>query len=207
MLHIDELTYRHQNDQTPYRYTMQVERGEIASVMGSSGSGKSTLLDLIAGFMRPQSGAIVLDGKHLEDLPVKERGVSILFQQHNLFEHLNVRKNIMLGREGLSDEAVSAMLKKVGLEGYEDRLASELSGGQQQRVALARVLLREEPILLLDEPFTGLDETSRKEILDLLRGITTEHGLHTIMVTHDPSDAEAIADIRYIMQEHILKQQ
>jgi thiamine transport system ATP-binding protein len=207
MLHIDELTYRHKADSNLYRYTMQVDKGEIVAVMGSSGSGKSTLLDLVAGFLQPESGVIVHEGKHLEGLPVKERGVSILFQQHNLFEHLSVRKNIMLGRKGVSDEAILAMLEKVGLEGYEDRLASELSGGQQQRVALARILLREEPILLLDEPFTGLDDTSRQETLTLLREITDEHGLHTIMVTHDISDAERIADIRYLMQDHRLKKQ
>ena len=207
MLHVDDLTYRYQSDEIPYCYHMEVKPGEIAAVMGSSGSGKSTLLDLIAGFLEPNSGSILLDGKHLEDLNVKARGVSILFQHHNLFEHLSVLKNIMLGSKDVSPTQVAEMLKEVGLDGYENRRALELSGGQQQRVALARVLLRKEPILLLDEPFSGLDKKTRMEILALLRKITTEHNLHTIMVTHDPEDAENIADIRYMMQNHTLIKQ
>lgn len=207
MLRIDDLTYVYKREEPPYRYNMQVAAGEIAAVMGSSGSGKSTLLDLIAGFLQPEQGCICLDDKHLEQLPIEDRGVSILFQNHNLFEHLSVAKNIRLGRKEATDEEIADILEEVGLGGYEKRLASELSGGQQQRVALARVLLRREPILLLDEPFTGLDEQTKNQILDLVREITTRHGLHTVMVTHDPEDARRIADRLYLMHDHRLTAQ
>ncbi len=205
MLEINDIKYTYKNSEAPYRYTMQIQPGEITAVMGSSGSGKSTLLDLIAGFLEPQSGSILLDGHPLEQKSVKDRGMSILFQNHNLFEHLSVLKNIMLGSTNISSKRASQMLKEVGLEGYETRQASELSGGEQQRVALARVLLRKEPILLLDEPFSGLDADTHREILDLVRKITTRHRLHTIMVPHDPDDAKEIADSLYTMHQHILK--
>ncbi len=207
MLHIDDLSYVYKREEPPYRYSMQVDAGEIAAVMGSSGSGKSTLLDLIAGFLQPQEGCICLDGKHLEHLPIEKRGVSILFQNHNLFEHLSVAKNIRLGRKEATDKEIADILEEVGLGGYEKRLASELSGGQQQRVALSRVLLRREPILLLDEPFAGLDEQTKSQILDLVREITDRHSLHTVMVTHDPEDAKHIADRRYLMHDHRLTPQ
>ncbi|WP_121627895.1 thiamine ABC transporter ATP-binding protein [Poseidonibacter antarcticus] len=212
MLKIKNLQYKYKNSNTKetYTYNLEVKESEIIAILGQSGSGKSTLLDLIAGFIDPLSGSILLDQKELLSLSVEKRPMSILFQNHNLFEHLNVQKNILLGlgRTNADDKkAVSNILKKVGLEKFEHTLSSQLSGGQQQRVALARVLLRNEPILLLDEPFSGLDEQTKIIMLDLVKNITQEHKLHTIMVTHDMQDCKRIASKVYRMQNYLLEEE
>ena len=213
LLKITDLKYRYKSIDDVYTYTLSVKPQEIVAILGESGSGKSTLLDLIAGFLAASGGSIELDEKELTALPVEKRPVSILFQQHNLFEHLSVQKNILLGvsrtlKSSREDVAkVQEILKEVGLEKYEHTLASSLSGGQQQRVALARVLLRREPILLLDEPFTGLDAKTRMEMLDLVQKISRENDLHTVMVTHELQDCERIADRVYLMKDHQLTEQ
>jgi thiamine transport system ATP-binding protein len=205
--------YRYKNANYIYNYTLDAKPKEVVAILGQSGSGKSTLLDIVAGFVEPSSGSISLDQKDLLGLPVEKRPVSILFQANNLFEHLSVQKNILLGvskvlKDSIAEiEKVQAILKEVGLEAFEHTIASRLSGGQQQRVALARVLIRREPILLLDEPFTGLDEKTRVEMLDLVKKITVENSLHTIMVTHEIEDCERIANKVYKMQNYILVEQ
>ena len=213
MLKINNLQYQYKNADDLYTYNLEVNPSEVVAILGQSGSGKSTLLDIVAGFIEPMNGYVMLEGKELLGLSVEKRPITILFQNHNLFEHLSVQKNILLGvNKTLKDsieevEKVQDILKEVGLEAYEHKLASQLSGGQQQRVALARVLMRREPILLLDEPFTGLDETTRLEMLDLVKKITIEHKLHTIMVTHEVEDCERIAKHVYKMQNHTLVKQ
>ena len=213
MLNVTDLKYEYKDADDVYTYAMSVQTGEIVAILGQSGSGKSTLLDLIAGFLNASSGSIKLDEKDLTHLPVEKRPMTILFQNHNLFEHLTVQKNILLGvskvlKENIEDvNKIQSILREVGLEKYEHKLASSLSGGQQQRVALARVLMRREPILLLDEPFTGLDEETRVQMLDLVKKITIENNLHTIMVTHDMQDCERIANRVYQMQGHMLMEQ
>ena len=210
LLKVKHVTYQYKNADDTYTYNLEVQPIEIVAILGQSGSGKSTLLDIIAGFIEPSSGSVKLDGKELLGLSVEKRPITILFQNHNLFEHLTVQKNILLGvSKGLKDsiedvQKVQDILKEVGLEAHEHKLASELSGGQQQRVALARVLIRREPILLLDEPFTGLDVTTRLEMLDLVKKITLEQNLHTIMITHETEDAKRIATKVYEMQDHTL---
>lgn len=213
MLSIRNVQYRYKDADDIYNYTLNAKPKEVVAILGQSGSGKSTLLDIVAGFVEPSSGSIALDQKELLGLPVEKRPVSILFQANNLFEHLSVQKNILLGvskvlKDSIAEiEKVQAILKEVGLEAFEHTIASRLSGGQQQRVALARVLIRREPILLLDEPFTGLDERTRVEMLDLVKKITVEHSLHTIMVTHEIEDCERIANKVYKMQNYILVEQ
>jgi len=213
LLSISNVQYRYKDANDVYTYTLNVKPKEVVAILGQSGSGKSTLLDIMAGFVEPSSGSINLDGKELVGLTVEKRPISILFQAHNLFEHLSVQKNILLGvSKVLKDrieevQKVKDILKEVGLEAFEHTLASRLSGGQQQRVALARVLMRREAVLLLDEPFTGLDEKTRVEMLDLVKKITVEHGLHTIMVTHEIQDCEHIANKVYKMQNHTLIEQ
>jgi len=213
MLNITDLKYEYKNADEVYKYSMSVKPKEIVAILGQSGSGKSTLLDLIAGFLDASSGSIQLDENDLTNETVEKRPITILFQSHNLFEHLTVQKNILLGvnkvlKENIEDvNKVQAILKEVGLEKYEHTLASSLSGGQQQRVALARVLMRREPILLLDEPFTGLDVETRVQMLDLVKKITIENNLHTIMVTHDIQDCERIANRVYRVQNHTLIEQ
>lgn len=213
MLKVSDVIYQYTKSSESYNYTMQVNASEVVAILGQSGSGKSTLLDIIAGFIEPKSGSIKLDDKELLTLNVEKRPMTILFQNHNLFEHLCVQKNILLGvsktlKDSIQDvEKVQAILKEVGLEAHEHKLASELSGGQQQRVALARALMRREPILLLDEPFSGLDDTTRLDMLDLVAKITKDHGLHTIMVTHEIDDAKRIASDVYCMKDNKLEKQ
>ncbi len=219
MLNIDHLayTYRSKNPDPKcpgdaYRYHGKVHAGEVASILGESGSGKSTLLDLIAGFIAPDRGSITLDGTPLCPLPPERRPVTILFQNHNLFEHLTVRQNLIIGLHGSirgnrdATHKANAILAELGIIAYADRMVTALSGGQQQRVALGRALLRERPILLLDEPFAGLDPDTRTDVLRLVRTLTTRRALHTVMVTHEPHDGDAIADRVYQMEVGTLKQ-
>lgn len=210
LLNITDLKYQHKNADDMYEYSMSVKPKEIVAILGQSGSGKSTLLELLAGFLHAQSGSIVLDEHDLTEESVESRPISILFQNHNLFEHLSVQKNILLGisktlKSSQKElEKVKMILREVGLEKYEHTIASSLSGGQQQRVALARALIRREPILLLDEPFTGLDTDTRIEMLDLVKKITHENNLHTIMVTHEIEDCERIANRVYKVENQKL---
>ena len=213
MLNIKNLKYQYKNANDIYTYNLEVQPSEIVAILGQSGSGKSTLLDIVAGFIEPSSGSVMLEGNELLGQSVEKRPITILFQNHNLFEHLTVQKNILLGVSKVLKDSIEELgkvqdiLKEVGLEAHEHKLASQLSGGQQQRVALARVLIRREPILLLDEPFTGLDEKTRLEMLDLVKKITLEQKLHTIMITHDEEDAQRIADHVYHMENNTLVKQ
>jgi len=205
VLSIDHLRYRYSPESITYHYDMTLMAGSICGILGESGSGKSTLLDLISGFLEASQGSISLDGENILQLPVEKRPVTILFQQHNLFEHLSVYTNLLLGinpkgrATPQADKQIASILKEMGLDAYRDLLPTRLSGGEQQRVALARALLRQRPILLLDEPFSALDRKTRLEMLALVRNITTHYGLHTLMVTHEPEDCVRIADKSYKM--------
>lgn len=181
------------------RADLRIKAGARVAIIGPSGAGKSTLLALVSGFLHPDSGHVAWNGQDLAPLPPGKRPVSTLFQDQNLFPHLTVAQNVGLGlRPDLrlsADQhtAVKAALAHVGLDGTGDRLPARLSGGQQSRVALARVLLRARPILLLDEPFSALGPALKSEMLHLLVRITDETGATVLMVTHDPADARAFA--------------
>jgi thiamine transport system ATP-binding protein len=181
-----------------YDFTLTIARGEVVTLLGPSGSGKSTLIDLICGFLRPLSGEISWDGASILGLPPARRPVSALFQSSELFEHLDAGTNIALGldprgRPGPAERSrVGAMLTEVGLPGLERRMPPQLSGGQRQRVALARTLIRDKPVMLLDEPFGALDTATRDEVATLVRRLTAERELATLVVTHDPADTERL---------------
>lgn len=173
--------------------------GAITAVMGPSGSGKSTLLDLVAGFRLPQSGRILIGKDEVTHLPPDRRPVSMIFQENNLFAHLDVASNVGLGRSpslrltGADRDAVASALDRTGLGGKQARLPHELSGGERQRVALARVLVRDRPVLLMDEPFASLGPALRDEMLDLVVGLQRERQLTVVLVTHHPEDARRTA--------------
>jgi thiamine transport system ATP-binding protein len=213
MLEIRNITYKYGNDGDTqlYSYDLDAHSGEVVGILGESGSGKSTLLDIIAGFLPARSGSILLDAKEISGLDPASRPVSILFQNNNLFEHMTSMQNVLIGIHGKtrgSDEEISKateILSSMGILNQIDRPVSKLSGGQQQRVALARVLLRDKPILLLDEPFSGLDHETRVKILHLIRSVTDTNKLHTIMVTHEKDDCKLIADDVYVMKNRKLE--
>jgi thiamine transport system ATP-binding protein len=177
-----------------------VRAGTRVAVLGGSGEGKSTLLGAIAGFVPLTAGRVSWEGRDLAPLAPGARPLSILFQDNNLFPHLTAAQNVGLAldpglRLSRDDQArVTAALARVGLEGFGGRRPAQLSGGQQGRVALARALLRARPLLLLDEPFAALGPALKGEMLALVAGIVAESGATLMMVTHDPRDAEAIAE-------------
>lgn len=179
--------------------SLEVRKGVRVAVMGPSGAGKSTLLNVVAGFQEAQ-GRLLWEGDDISALPPAERPVSMVFQDNNLFPHLTAFQNVGLGiSSGLKlSEAdrihVKEALARVGLEGLEDRKPAALSGGQQSRVALARMLLRKTPLVLLDEPFAALGPAMRVEMLRLVKDLVSESGATLLMVTHDPEDARLIAD-------------
>ncbi|MBF9029495.1 ATP-binding cassette domain-containing protein [Rhodobacterales bacterium HKCCE3408] len=169
--------------------SLDVAKGARLALVGKSGAGKSTLLDAVAGFLKPQAGRILIDGRDVTGLPVAQRGISILFQDGNLFPHLDVTGNVALGlpasRRRSGSAEVADALKSVGLDGYGDRRPGDLSGGQQARVALARILLQGNPVALMDEPFASLDPTLRAGMAGLIADLAGRTGLTIVMVTHD----------------------
>jgi thiamine transport system ATP-binding protein len=177
---------------------LTIAAGVRVAVMGPSGAGKSTLLSAIAGFLRPEAGRILWDGRDLTQLPPGGRPVTILFQDQNLFPHLTVTDNLGLGinpslRLSAGDHRrVAAALDRMGLAGLGGRRPAELSGGQQGRVALARALLRARPVLILDEAFAALGPALKSDMLALVADIAGETGATVLMVTHDPGDAQRL---------------
>lgn len=202
MLVLDNLVYAHRGQPASYHFSMTAAPGEVTAVSGPSGSGKSTLLDLIAGFLTPASGSLTLDGTDLLALPPEARPVSILFQSETLFEHLSATHNITLGLPrgtpaARAREKVQAALAEVALPGVGHQRADTLSGGQKQRVALARTLLRNRPVLLLDEPFSALDDETRAATRALVKSLTAAHAWSTVLVSHHKDDIAALAARRY----------
>ena len=186
---------------------LTVPEGARVAVIGPSGAGKSTLLAAIAGFQPLAAGRILWAGRDLAPLAPGQRPISILFQDNNLFPHLTAEQNVGLGLRpdlrvsGAERDRVATALGRVGLAGFAARKPGALSGGQQSRVALARVLLRARPLLLLDEPFSALGPALKAEMLALVREIATESGATLLMVTHDPRDAERIAEQTILVAE------
>ena len=183
-----------------------LKRGTRLALIGPSGGGKSTLLAVIAGFIEPDEGRLLIEGRDMRGIAPGRRPVSLLFQENNLFPHLSVARNVGLGiRPDLrlsreQHEAVERSLREVGLEGMGARMPAQLSGGQRQRVALARALLRDKPLLLLDEPFAALGPALRAEMLDLVAGLLDRTGATLLMVTHDRRTA-GVLDRQVDMRE------
>ena len=180
--------------------SLKVGEGEFFSLLGPSGCGKTTTLRMIAGFVPPSGGAIMIGGRDVTFLPPEQRGIGIVFQNYAIFPHMNVFDNIAFGllmRKVPKPEIakrVGAALGQVGLSGYETRFQRELSGGEQQRVALARVLITEPGILLLDEPLSALDKKLREEMKYWIKELQGELKITTIYVTHDQGEALTMSD-------------
>jgi len=193
-----------------YCYQLHANAAHTTAILGKSGSGKSTLLNLIAGFIQPDSGSLYWNNQSLINLPANQRPVTTLFQQHNLFTHLNVEQNIGLGispdlklnKEDYKN--IHRSLDEVDMAGYAKNRTANLSGGEQQRVALARCLLRKQPILLLDEPFSALDEHTRHEMIYLTRKVIGDHKLCALLVTHNEDDADLLTATKYLLSKGTL---
>lgn len=186
-------------DKRRFAFDCTLPAGRITAVAGASGSGKTTLLNLIAGFETPQKGRILLGDADVTRLHPSERPVSLVFQDNNLFAHLDIATNVGLGiSPSLSltagDRArMDEALRRTGLAGYERRLPGTLSGGERQRAAFARALVRDRPVLLLDEPFAALDPGLRASMARLLSELQEETGVTVVLVTHSPQDVEKLA--------------
>ncbi|MBO5068089.1 MAG: ABC transporter ATP-binding protein [Clostridia bacterium] len=207
-----------------------VRKGEFITFLGPSGCGKTTTLRMIAGFDKPTSGKIMLNGKDISDLPPNKRPINTVFQRYALFPHLNVFDNIAFGlklkkvkvtyengqgerfekKEKLKKWEIAAKvekaLKMVDLEGFEKRSVSTLSGGQQQRVAIARAIVNEPEILLLDEPLGALDLKMRKDMQLELKEMHKKLGITFIYVTHDQEEALTMSDTIVVMKDGVIQQ-
>ncbi len=196
MLEIRRLEFGYADDARPDMvFDLDVAAGEVLSLIGPSGSGKSTLLSLIAGFLTPAAGQILLDGVAIEKSAAASRPVSIVFQQHNLFPHLDLYTNVALGIDPslrltpAQADSVNEALTRLDLAGLQSRKPGALSGGQRQRVALARALVRRRKILLLDEAFAALGPAQRAEMIGLVKDLVQENGMAALLVSHQPRDA------------------
>jgi ABC-type sulfate/molybdate transport systems ATPase subunit len=179
---------------------LEVPKGSILGILGVSGYGKSTLLKTLAGVTPPLAGRVLIDSRDVTDTAIHERGIGFVFQEPLLFTHLNVIDNIAYGLRRHRVPRVQArersaeLLEWVGLAGLERRSVHELSGGQAQRVALARALAPEPAVMLLDEPFSALDTELRSRLVEEVSAMLRLRGCATVYVTHDPVEAEAMAD-------------
>lgn len=188
-------------------FSLDVADGELVCLLGPSGSGKSTLLRMVGGFERPTSGEMTIDGEDITHVPPEKRPTGMVFQSHALWTHMNVFKNLAFGlklRKVAPDEIkrrVEAVLDLVGLNGYGTRHVAKLSGGQQQRVALARSLVLEPKILLLDEPFASLDQHLRERLREEVRDIQQRLKITTLFVTHGQDEALSMADRIVVMRD------
>ena len=191
---------------------MNIEKGELIALVGESGSGKSSLLRALTGLEDPFSGSITLNDRRLFDASVNvspgDRNIGLVFQDYSLFPHLSVADNIAYGLNRQQDKmaTVKSYLQLVGLENYEKRYPHELSGGEQQRVALARALAPQPQILLLDEPFSNLDEALKDRLREDLFAILKQTETTAILVTHDIEDAMRVADRIAVLQKGQLRQ-
>lgn len=180
--------------------SLNVAPGEIVAVLGPSGSGKSTLLRVIAGLVSPATGTVMIDDVDVTSTPTHKRGVGLVFQNNQLFPHMNVEDNVGYGLKiarvaaSARRERVQTLLDLVGMATHARRDPSTLSGGEAARIALARSLAPQPRVLLLDEPLAGLDHDLRYSLADELRRVIRESGTTAIVVTHDPNEAQRIAD-------------
>ena len=190
-----------------FRFDCRLPADTVIAVTGASGAGKSTLLNLLAGFDTAHKGRILIAGKDATEVYPAQRPVSLVFQDNNLFAHLDVFTNIGLGINpamkltAADRRSISSSLEKVGLAGFERRMPGTLSGGERQRVAFARALVRNRPVLLLDEPFAALDPGLRNGMAALLLDMHRETGNSVVVVSHDPDEVKRIADFGLFIED------
>lgn len=194
------------------KLNLDIYEGELIALLGPSGCGKTTTMRAIAGLLTPTSGSIHIDGRDVTRTPANKRGIGLVFQSYALFPHLSAFENVAFGLrlQKLSDADVRAKtdagMATVGLTGFESRKPAEMSGGQQQRLALARSLVMEPKVLLLDEPLSNLDARLRLEMRNELQRVQRDTGVTMVFVTHDQSEALALADRIVLMNDGKIEQ-
>lgn len=192
--------------------SLDIKKNEFVTFLGPSGCGKTTTLKIIAGFENCDEGSVIFEDKKINDLPPYERQINTVFQKYALFPHMNVYENIAFGLKikklpkSEIDKKVKEVLKLVDLEGFENRKTDSLSGGQQQRIAIARAIVNEPRVLLLDEPLGALDLKLRKEMQVELKRIQKQLGITFIFVTHDQEEALTMSDTVVVMNKGVIQQ-
>ena len=198
MLKINKLKYK--IEKASFEFDFELKSSQLVGVIGKSGSGKSTLFNLLSGFLKPKEGSIYFSNKNITNLKPFDRDISILFQDHNNFNHLTIFENIILGidsdmkRTPNNLKLVRSILKKVSLNIDIDKKVSNLSGGEQQRISIARSLLRKKSILLLDEPFNSLDPGLRKILYEDIKTMSLSHKLITLISSHLIEELRNVTD-------------
>jgi putative spermidine/putrescine transport system ATP-binding protein len=209
---LDNLKKSYGQNHVVQHFDLSVARGEFISFLGSSGCGKTTTLRMVAGFEKPSSGRIRIDGQDVTALPPNQRKVGMVFQSYALFPNMTVAQNVAFGLKvaGMPGEAIKArvaeMLDLIKLPKLADRYPYQMSGGQQQRVALARAIATKPQILLLDEPLSALDAKIRVSLRDDIRALQRDLGITTIYVTHDQEEALSMSDRIVVMSEGRMEQ-
>ena len=204
---VKNLSYEIANKKILSDISLRVEAGQIACILGPSGCGKTTLLRLLAGILRPQSGQIFLDNIEvsgpLVHVPPERRNIGLMFQDYALFPHMTALENVSYGLYALdrqeAKKVAAITLSRVGLEDLANQYPSTLSGGEQQRVALARAIVPRPQVVLMDEPFSGLDQRLKESVRDETLSLLRETRATTVLVTHDPDEALAFADRIFLM--------
>ncbi|WP_197495755.1 ABC transporter ATP-binding protein [Acidihalobacter yilgarnensis] len=205
-LHVDGVGKSFGGTQVLQSISLSVSAGEFVSLLGPSGCGKTTLLRIVAGFERPDSGRVRVDGRDLTNMPAERRNMGMVFQAYSLFPNLTAAENIRFGLrlrklpKSRQHAIVADLLSLIGLEAHADRYPHQLSGGQQQRIALARALAIQPSLLLLDEPLSALDAKVRVQLREEIRRIQRETGVTTLFVTHDQEEALSVSDRVAVMQ-------
>jgi len=211
-LSLENLTLSYGNSIAVDKFNLDIRKGELVAFLGPSGCGKTTTMRSIAGLLTPTSGRITLDGTDITRVSANKRNVGLVFQSYALFPHLTVYENVAFGlrlkrmSDADIDARVTAGIKSVGLSALSGRKPTELSGGQQQRVALARSMVMEPKVLLLDEPLSNLDARLRVEMRAELQRVQKETGVTMIFVTHDQAEALSLADRIVVMREGLIEQ-
>ncbi|MEW4411367.1 ABC transporter ATP-binding protein [Clostridium sp. AN503] len=210
MLEIRNLKKSYDGNTILHDINLNIEEGEIVSILGPSGCGKTTLLNLILGLTDADEGAILFDGRDLTAMPMEQRGFNIVFQDYALFPNLNVYQNVTYGLKNnpkiSTSQEVEELIDLLGLREHLHKRIEQLSGGQKQRVALARTMVMKPKILLLDEPLSALDGVIKESIKEKIRQIARDYRLTTIIVTHDPEEALTLSDKVLIVNEGQISQ-
>lgn len=189
---------------------LEVNSGEFFTIVGQSGCGKTSLLKIIAGLISPSEGSVLIDNVSVDEVTPDKRGIGMVFQKSLLFPHMNIYDNLAFGlkvkkeKKDIIKSKIAKSLKELGLEGFESKYPHQLSGGESQRVSLARTLIMEPEILLMDEPFSALDVSTRQDMQRLIKRIHKEKGITIVFVTHDLDEAFALSDRMGVMHGGIM---